>query len=136
MTNLVTNLGVAVCPAGPDNRALRSLDEAQSYLDGAVVLEGDDGGQVYVVCPASMVQCSGLILEQLLRDLDAISWPGNYPNMARVFFERHRVGEGISGGMGGGLVTNDLWLHPEFVKAGLEPAARAVIDGQRPRLQD
>jgi len=120
--------------SGVPYRALRSLAEAQASPDGVVVLEGDDGGQVYVVCPAALVRCSEAALEQLLRDLDGRAWPHNPPDMARVFFERHAVGEPIWGGMGGGQATGDLWVHPEFASAGLEPAIRAVLGGQRPRL--
>jgi hypothetical protein len=115
-------------------RALTSLDEAQSYSDGVVILEGDDGGQVYVVSPAAMVRCSDEALEDLLRDLDKIAWPHNPPDMARVFFERHEVGEPIWGGMGGATVIADIWIHPEFVEAGLQGAIRAVIEGQRLRM--
>jgi hypothetical protein len=35
---------------------LHSLAEAKSFPDGVVILEGDDGGQIYVVCPASVVK--------------------------------------------------------------------------------
>ena len=37
---------------------LNSLEEALPYPDGIAVLEGDGGGQIYVVAPASQVQCS------------------------------------------------------------------------------
>src|SRR5206468_1397497 len=69
-------------------QALHSLDEAKSFSDGTVILEGDDGGQIYIVCPASLVQCSTEHLNVLLRDLDGIAWPNNDPNSARVFYER------------------------------------------------
>ena len=50
---------------------LRSLDEAKACADGVVILEGDWGGQIYVVCPARMVACEAATLQQLLEDLDA-----------------------------------------------------------------
>jgi hypothetical protein len=43
---------------GVEHRALRSLDEARVQTDGFVVLEGDDGGQIYAVFPAAAVECS------------------------------------------------------------------------------
>jgi hypothetical protein len=71
---------------------LRSLEEAKSFSDGTVILEGDDGGQIYLVCPASMVSCSLSSLQNLLTDLDDIAWPGNDPNSASIFFERCATG--------------------------------------------
>jgi hypothetical protein len=50
--------------------SLRSFEEAKSSSDGVVILEGDDGGQIYVVCPASLVKCSEEALNNLLRDLN------------------------------------------------------------------
>ena len=115
---------------------LHSLEEAKLFPDGVVILEGDDGGQIYVVCFASLVKCSEDILDQLLRDLDEIAWPENDPDMAKIFYERHPTGAGIAGGMGGALVTEDIWVHNEFVKLQLDDAVREVIAGQRNRIRD
>ena len=111
--------------------ALHSLEEAKSLPDGVVILEGDDGGQIYVVCRASLVKCPEEVLGQLLRDLDDIAWPGNDPNMAKVLYERHPVGAGIAGGMGGAVVTKDIWIHDEFIKLRLDAVIREVISGRR-----
>jgi hypothetical protein len=61
-----------------------------------VILEGDDGGQIYVVVPARQVGCSEEALTWLLHDLDQISWPGNDEGSARVVFERVAVGTGVA----------------------------------------
>jgi hypothetical protein len=53
---------------------LHSLQEAQSYPDGAVIFEGDWGGQIYATCPAALVRCSEAVLDLLLRDFDALGW--------------------------------------------------------------
>jgi hypothetical protein len=74
---------------GTSYQALPSLTAAQLHDDGVVVLEGDDGGQVYAVFPARAVTCDVEALDHLLRDLDAIAWPGDDPHMPRVFYERH-----------------------------------------------
>jgi len=63
--------------AGTEYSSFPCLEDAQAAADGAVILEGDDGGQVYAALPASIVRCSELALEELLRDLDHIAWPGN-----------------------------------------------------------
>ena len=115
---------------------LHSLDEAKSFSDGVVILEGDDGGQIYVVCPASLVRCSAEILNDLLRDLDAIACPGNDPNSARVFCERLPTGAPVFGGMGGAVVSDAVWIHRDFVKLKVDPAIRDVIAGERARIRD
>jgi hypothetical protein len=114
---------------------LRSLEDARALPDGFVVLQGDDGGQIYVVCRASQVSCSMEALETLLRDLDEIAWPGNDPDMRRVFYERLPEGAGVAGGMGGGLVTNEPWVHKMFVAAGLKDAILGVLRGERECLK-
>jgi hypothetical protein len=111
-----------------------SLAEARAQADGAVILEGDDGGQLYVAFPASTVSCSERSLEILLRDLDAISWPGNDENMARVVYERRAIGDGVSGGMGGGVITQNGWVHPALAALGIEVEIRSVLNGARERL--
>jgi hypothetical protein len=98
------------------------LSEAQRDPDGVVVLEGDDGGQIYVVVRASDVACSEEALWRLLRDIDEKEWPDNAWDSFRVCFERHPIGEVIAGGMGGGLVTLEPWVHPR-----LEPIKTAII---------
>jgi hypothetical protein len=121
---------------GVEYRALHSLEEAKSFADGVVILEGDDGGQIYIVCPASLIQCSQEALNQLLRDMDAIAWPGNDEDSARVFYERQPTGAGIAGGMGGAVVEESVWIHREFQQLGLDTAIREVVTGKRLRIRD
>src|SRR5437879_5928016 len=77
--------------------AFKSLAEAKSATDGVIVFEGDFGGQIYLVARASCVLCSEQVLQQLLLDLDARGW--SEPKGARVYYESHRVGEAVAGGM-------------------------------------
>lgn len=120
---------------GTRYQALTSLTEAKVHEDGVVVLEGDDGGQVYAVFPARAVKCDAEALDHLLRDLDAIAWPGNDRDMARVFYERQPLGARIAGGMGGGVVDVHGWVHQEFRDLQLEDQIREVIAGQRDRIR-
>ena len=92
--------------------AFKSLEMARRDPDGVVVLEGDDGGQIYVVARVSKIRCSEEALADLLSDVDSHAWRD--PSAARLFFERHAVGEGISGGMGGGVVADAVWVHPKL----------------------
>lgn len=113
---------------------LRLLDEAKASADGVVILEGDWGGQIYVVCPAGMVACDAATLRHLLQDLDAIAWDCNEGEGARVYFERTSPGRGVAGGMGGGEVTGDIWVHAEFREKPLADNIRQVILGERSRI--
>jgi hypothetical protein len=111
-----------------------SLLDAQRSGNGVVILEGDDGGQIYLAYPAHLVTCTESELDQLLRDLDVICWPGNDEGMARVVFERRTIGETVAGGTGGGLVGVEGWIHPSLIDLGIEPEIRAVLAGRSPRL--
>ncbi len=114
--------------------AFPTLVEAQRDPDGAVVLQGDDGGQIYAVFPAAGVRCSEAQLQLLLADLDSIAWPHNDSDMARVFYEQRAVGQGIAGGMGGGGVTADGWVHAEFCDLGIDDQIRDVARGELARI--
>ena len=107
-----------------------SLVEAQADPDGVMIMEGDDGGTIYVVCPARLVRCSQQSLERLLQDIDALVW--REPDMARIVFERARVGQRIAGGLGGGIVTDQIWVHEELDRVAT--SIRAVITEVRPHL--
>lgn len=112
--------------------SFKSLADAKSHKDGVAILEGDDGGQIYVVCPASRVKCSEETLRQLLSDLDAKMWDS--PDMAHIYYERRQLGEGVAGGMGGAIAGTEIWIHQEFHKLGLGAAIREVIEGYRSKL--
>jgi hypothetical protein len=114
----------------------RTLAEAKAHDDSVVIIEGDDGGQIYAAFLASEVGCTEDALAQLLLDLDAIAWPGNYPDMAHVFYERHQVGATIPGGMGGGIVVEGGWVHPEFHELNLADQIREVVVGTRARIEE
>ena len=111
------------------SRRLTSLAEARAVADGVVILQGDRGGQIYVIAPAARVVCDEAALARLLRDLDEIAWPGSDPAAATLGYERLGEGETVPGGMGGGKVTGDVWVHPEL--RPYEEAIRAVLAGTR-----
>jgi len=98
--------------------------------DGIVVLEGDHGGQIYVVAPAREVHCSEEVLGHLLADIDEAQWDDE--EGARVYYERHAPGASISGGMGGGVVTDAIWVHPKL--SALRASILEVLHGERSRL--
>jgi hypothetical protein len=111
--------------------ALHTLSEAQAVTDGVVILEGDYGGQIYVVARAALVRCTDRALRQLSSDLDGQEWDD--PEGARVYFERRAVGTGVAGGMGGAVVGDSVWVHPRL--EGDRAAVEEVLDGRRTRLR-
>jgi hypothetical protein len=115
----------------PPYRPLASLVEARAVSDGVVILEGDWGGQIYLVAQAARVVADEAALERLLRDLDAIAWPANDAGGARVRYERLPAGATVPGGMGGGVVAEagGLWVHPEL--AARAAAIDEVLSGRR-----
>ena len=118
--------------AGQQYKAFESLSEAKA-ADGVVVLEGDYGGQIYVVAPAEVVACSEQTLEQLLADVDGLVWKDLAG--ARVFFEAAEEGSVIPGGMGGGRVTKGIWIHEDLKKLGVASGIEDVLAGRGERLQ-
>jgi hypothetical protein len=115
-------------------RPLHSLEEAKAFDDGTVILEGDYGGQIYLTCPAHLVRCSPAVLRQLLLDIDAKCWACNEGEGAGIYFERKPQGSGVWGGMGGGAITEGLWLHKEVEGFSIRPQVEAVLAGQQDRL--
>jgi 3-methyladenine DNA glycosylase AlkD len=67
----------------------------------------------------------------LATDLDEMYW--NDPRGCSVVYEEYDEPRGIWGGMGGGVVTDRLWLHPDFEPVGIEGRVLEVIEGRRPR---
>ncbi len=116
--------------------SFKSLDLARSDPEGLVILEGDEGGMVYLVFPATEVVCSEEVLGTLLRDIDELAWPGNDPSMAHMVFERRSRPETVAGGMGGGVVRSSGWVHPKLGAMGIEPEIRSVVGGSRTRLTE
>jgi hypothetical protein len=109
--------------------SFKSLADAQSNPNGVVILEGDDGGQTYLVCPVSKVKCSEEILHQLLSDLDSKKWDS--PDMAHIYYEQKQMGEGVYG-KGGAVVGTEIWIHKEF--HGIADSISDVIEGRREKL--
>jgi hypothetical protein len=111
--------------------AVATLAEARMHADFAVVLSGDYGGQVYLTAPIALVRCGEDELRQLLWDLDATEWAD--PDGASLAFERVPVGHQLPGGMGGGIVAADIWVHPGLDQQ-VSTAAMEVVRGHRARI--
>ena len=113
--------------AGKPYLSFSSLAEAVAK-GGVVILEGDEGGQIYLTCPAALVKCGEDGLHRVLMYLDERAWDDR--SSAHIYYEKLDEGGGVAGGMGGGLVTEDVWIHPNLMNKGLMPAVRAFIRGE------
>jgi len=97
------------------------------------VLEGDWGGQIYLTVPVSQVKVSeGRVLE-LLKLIDKVSWDCNEGDGASLQIITTRPNMPVSGGMGGGMHTSDLWMHPMTPKS-LRDLAGKFLKGELDKL--
>ena len=119
---------------GTRYRPLNSYEEARTLGDAYVVMEGDWGGQIYLVTPMRLVTCQEETLRHLLMDLDDIGWPTNDSEGTGLYYERYHIGQIVPGGMGGGKALDDLWVHGEFAEYGIQERIRAVLSGKLPQL--
>lgn len=118
---------------GTGYRSFSTLNEARRSASSWVVFEGDDGGQIYAVFRVTDIACSEDELRQLLADLDTRYWADD--SMTHLAFEVHEEGEGIRGGMGGGLAHSSGWVHPILVEDSLDIPIRDVLAGVSTRLR-
>jgi len=91
---------------------ISSFKEALSKKNSYLIMEGDDGGQIYLVCPMSLIKCDEEVLDGLLKKLDAMAWKDI--SMARLYYEILIPNSIVPGGMGGGIAEEKLWVHKEF----------------------
>jgi len=107
---------------------LKSFEAAKKHDDSYLVMEGDWGGQIYLVAPVRLVKCSYETLENLLLELDRIAWDVNDGRGRGLYFERMEEGMPVAGGMGGGVATQTLWVHREF--EGIKRKIHDVLDNK------
>lgn len=93
-------------------KALGSLREAKEIKNSYIIMEGDDGGQIYLVCPVEEALCDEGTLQNLLKELDEKIW--NDITMAHLLYEVHKPDSTIEGGMGGGVAGKNLWVHKDL----------------------
>ena len=63
----------------------KSLAVAKADPNGVAILEGDYGGQIYVVVHARDVKCNDSQLFDLLQFLDGLEWDD--PDGANIYYE-------------------------------------------------
>lgn len=98
--------------SGETYTSYKSLEEAKVDPNGVAILEGDYGGQIYVVVHARDVKCKENQLVDLLEYLDRLEWDD--PDGAKIYYESRAKAGGVAGGMGGGTVADGIWIHPRL----------------------
>jgi hypothetical protein len=119
----------------PNDIFIDSFENARDFPSAYVIMEGDWGGQIYFSCPMQLVKCSEESLHNLLDDLDVIAWECNEGDGKGLYYEIHSPGDGIGGGMGGGEVKEELWIHNEFMELKLFDEIEQVILGKKDRIR-
>lgn len=105
---------------------LESFNVAKADVNGYAIMEGDGGGQVYLSVPMREVVCGEPALRHLLLEVDHLCW--HEPDMATLYYEQCKVGQGIPGGMGGGVAADTLWVHPRL--AGKRDLIQKYLAGE------
>ena len=110
-----------------------NLEEAKADPSGAIYFEGDYGGQIYLSALASEINCTEECLRQLLVDIENLpgGW-GDLEGSSITFASVAYVPSVILGGMGGGMITNGIWVHGDL--SCVENEIKEVLRGQRERL--
>ena len=101
---------------GKKFKSYKDFKSAKADPNSYVVMQGDWGGQIYLTCPIKLVACDEYMLKKILRKLDAMCWGCNGGEGADLCYETHVPGDFVSGGMGGGLATDGLWIHPKILE--------------------
>ena len=57
------------------------------------------------------------------------------PGMAHIWYEKHTAGSRLAGGMGGGILTDYVWIHPKLAELGITEKVNAFIRGDAVRLE-
>jgi len=102
---------------GRKYQPLKSLEEAKTFEDGTVILEGDWGGMIFLTCPVKYLSATQQEIEILCLNLEKHFWACNFKRTDGgwgVYYEQKTPNSGVWGGMGGGLVIDGLWTHKRF----------------------
>lgn len=119
---------------GQTYKPLMSFSDAKQMENSVVILEGDWGGQIYLTCPLNLIGCDEETLKKLLDYLDGIAWACNEGEGRGIYYEVKSPGEGGSGGMGGGVVLPELWVHDEFIN--IKGTIQKIISGSNENLPE
>jgi len=78
-----------------------------------LVFEGDWGGQIYLTVRADLLG-EGFSSLPLLAAMNEAAWPNSEQGGCCEHLIRANRNKHVSGGMGGGKLTDGVWIHKEF----------------------
>lgn len=107
-------------------RILKNFARAAKSSRGVVIFMGDWGGQIYLTCPMKNIKCDELTLINLLQDIDSIEWGCNEGDGAFIICVSANPGEVVDGGMGGGIIEDGLWIHPDIADCVKEQIKKVI----------
>jgi hypothetical protein len=113
---------------GGKYKPLKNFNEAIKQDNSYMIMEGDWGGQIYLVIPVKLVKCSRDAIEKLLIELDTIAWQVNEGDGKGIYFEIMERDTLVLGGMGGGRAKDGLWVHKNF--ENIRSKIQDVIDNK------
>ena len=93
-----------------DNTLPYSYAEAHADKMCYLIMEGDDGGQIFLTVPVNITNTNEENLSALLKEIDERTW--NNPRTRSMYYIHGNDGKEIAGGMDGGLLRTGLWVHP------------------------
>jgi hypothetical protein len=67
-------------------------------------------------------------------EIDVMCWAD--ASMSHLCFEALPAGSGVAGGVGGGGVTQGVWLHDAIEELGIRDEIEAVLSGACDRLSE
>ncbi len=92
-----------------------------------LVMEGDWGGQIFMTVPMSLVG-SNAKPHKLLKYFNRAAWRCDWKHegiSCAIYIGD--IGDGVAGGMGGGELTAEIWLHPEFAGESWQKLVRQLL---------
>ena len=121
-------------PTVTDNALMTALTHRANVLTGRrpdskkwLILTADWGGQVLLTVPWSLVGAEAQPLT-LLKELNEIAWSCNDGGAAAYIFEPKKADEyWVGGGMGGGSLTDTLWMHKHDFRETHHVRARELL---------
>ncbi len=116
-------------------KEITTLTQAHAHPDSVVLLSGDWGGHVFLVCRVRYVQCAEPALQQLLHDLNLIAWPMDRQGSTQLMYVHGDEWHGWVPDASRIQFNGRLWVDQLFVELALVPDIAAVLRGERERLR-
>jgi len=120
-------------------KPLKTLEDARNAEHGALVIEGDWGGTIYLSCPVKFIHATQEEIEALAEWMERQFWDCNFDvsdgeGGHGVYYVDAKPGTHILGGMGGGVHLEGLWVHDDIADDNLTHYGDEIIKRLKLRL--